>query len=166
MWPLFEKQFQVHQEWSDQPLLVPLLLAEIALDNCQRRLGRSEEALDELEETMGQHEYHNRPRRNPPDMDFVSSARKLNFIGNDVAKDVARLQSFTSVLKKIVEFKGGNLQENNCGEEALKGNWVLDDKLAYLFDVCRVLQTQSEYEEKRIYILTQVVRPPFPVLHC
>jgi hypothetical protein len=142
--------------------MIPLLLAEIATAACQVRLRVLDQELNDLEETAGQHEHHNRPRGDPLEMDFGATTRKINFIGKRVDLNLARLHLFQQVLEKLAEFKDDTLQGSTWVQESLEvlgSGSEVDDKLAYLFDTCRVLSVQAEYERKRVAILTQGVRP-------
>jgi hypothetical protein len=137
-------------------------LAEIAIEACQFKLRVSDQELNDLEETAGQHEHHNRPVGDPLEMDFESTTRKTNSIGKRVELNLARLHLFQQVLEKLAEFKNDTLQGSTCMQESLEvlgSRSEVNDKLVYLLDTCRVLSVQAEYERKRVAILTQGVRP-------
>lgn len=168
LWPLLEKQLQAHEYWYDQPVMIPLLLAETAIETCHLKLGASDKELNDLEEMMGLHEHLNRPRGDPLEIDFEATTRRINFIGKRVALNAARLQSYTQVLEKLAGFKDGALQGRSCGQGGLEvqvSGGEVDDKLAYLLDTCRVLSIQAEYEGKRNAGLTQAVRLIAQLLH-
>jgi hypothetical protein len=95
-------------------------------------------------------------------MDFGINTRKINFIGKRVDLNLARLQLYQHVLEKLAEFKDDTSQGSACVQgslEVLGSRSEVEDKLAYLFDMCRILSVQAEYERKRVVILTQGVRP-------
>ena len=165
LWPPLKKQLQAYKHWCDQPVLIPLLLVETAIETCHLKLGAADQDLNDLEEMIGQHEHLNRPRGDPLLIDFETTTRKINFIGKRVALNAARLQAFTQVLEKLAGFKHDTL---SCGQEGLEvqvsGDEV-EDRWAYLLDTCHVLSNQAEYEGKRITGLTQAVRPTTHLLH-
>jgi hypothetical protein len=142
--------------------MIPLLLVEIVIEACQFKLRVSDEELNDLEEKAGQHEHPNRPRGDPLEMDFGATTRKINFIGKRVDLNLARLHLYQHVLEKLAEFKDDILQGSACVQgslEVLGSRSEVEDKLAYLLDMCRILSVQAEYERKRVAILTQGVRP-------
>jgi hypothetical protein len=142
--------------------MIPLLLVEIVIEACQFKLQVSDEELNDLEEKAGQHEHHNRPRGDPLEMDFGTTTRKINFIGKRIDLNLARLHLYQHVLEKLTEFKDDTSQGSACLQgslEVLGSRREVEDRLAYLFDMCRILSVQAEYERKRVAILTQGVRP-------
>jgi hypothetical protein len=166
--PLLEKQLQAHKQWCDKPVMIPLLLAETAIEICHLKLGDADQDLNDLEEMMGLHEHLNRPRGDPLEMNFETATRRINFIGKRVALNAARVQAFTQVLEKLAGFKDDTLQGRDCGQERLEvqvSGGEVDDNLAYLLDTCRVLSNQAEYEGKRVAGLTQAVIPITHLLH-
>lgn len=151
----FARHFQNNQQWCCQPLLAPLLLIEIALDDCHRLLSSHTDHLNDLQDEVGQREYGDRPIANPLSIDFVATTRKLNSSGRSFASIVATLQSFKMVLEKMVEFRKDLLLDKDEGEQDSEG--MISNKIGYLFDTCRVLLTHAEYDGKRIAFLIQVV---------
>ena len=168
LWPLLEKQLHAYKHWYDQPVMIPLLLLETAIENCHLKLGTADQVLNDLEEKIGQHEHLNRPRGDPLVVDFEIITRRINFFGKHMALNAARLQAFTRVLEKLAAFRYDTLQGRSCRQEGLEAQvsgGEVEDRLAYLLDTCHVLSNQAEYEGKRITGLTQAVRPTTHLLH-
>ena len=167
--PLLDR-LKDYQDVCDEPSLSAILTAEIEMDLCNARLKKSDRGLNELEESMGQHEYENRPRGNVHELDFPATTRRLNYISKKVGVDVVRLGSTLIALELMVDWKGKidnskavvRLQQAESATGlacaiADEGSNLLDEKVAYLIHNCRVLIMMAEYEEKRARTLIQVV---------
>jgi hypothetical protein len=153
------------------PLLLPVYLAEPLVKASQERLSDSHQRLDELEESMGQHEYTGRPTGSPLDLDFLSTTRSLNWIGNKVGIDVLRLREMLLALQKLSlwesELNNGSQVTTSSNEErsvgyansfqSLKALPVITTRLDFAKDSCTILLLEAEYEEKRVRALIQVV---------
>jgi hypothetical protein len=129
------------------------------------RMNRHHQKLDDMEAVTGQHEYSRVPSGNPLELDFVSTTRGLNFIGNGVGIDVLRLKCILSILEQLVEW-GHALKEARIGDDKAEipsdntqyeGEAIITEKIAYLKDTCNVLLIEAECEEKRVRALIQVV---------
>lgn len=162
--PSLLEELQRHEGLCEQPLLLPVVSSENMVDVCQERLKQTEVKLKGLEALMGQHEYKNRPQRNPLDIDFLAATRTLNYVSKKVAKDIMRLGSLIGVLQKIREFKKDidrdELEESGRipnSETVEMGPRVMDEKIEYLMDNCRALVAVAEYQQKRAATLIQVV---------
>jgi hypothetical protein len=154
----------------EQPSLLIVIATEQVIDNCNKRICESDEKLDDLEETMGQHEYEDRPKGNPLEIDFLSTTSALNHISKRLAVDVLRLSTMQVALEKISQWKkeiadSQNLTKQTEGigltEKHSHGFRMIDEKIAYLTNHCRVLRLRGEHEEKRTRSLIRVVRNPF-----
>ena len=69
------------------PLQLPILAIELEIENINNRLHASDHEINDLEQSMGQHEYENTPRGSPLEIDFTTTTRKLNFITKRVGVD-------------------------------------------------------------------------------
>lgn len=151
----------------DQPLLLALLLTEQVIDSCSERLDASDWKLNELEATMGQHEYDDQPQGNPLELGFLATTRALNHISRTVGADVSRLGSILVALEKILDW-GKEITESQIRsrdgenitttEEVTDGFCIVNEKIGYLVDNCRALILRGEYEEKLARALIEVVR--------
>ena len=119
---------------------------------------------------MGQHEYEDRLKGNPVDIDFLSTTSALNHISKRLAVDVLRLSTMQVALEKISQWKKEIADSQNLpkqaesielAEEQSHGFRMIDEKIAYRTNHCRVLRLRGEYEEKRTRSLVQVVRNSF-----
>jgi hypothetical protein len=91
--PQFFSGLQNQQMHCELPLLLALISTEQVIDTCIERLDTSDGKLNELEATMGQHEYDHRPKGNPLELDFLAMTRALNHVGRMVGADLSRLNS-------------------------------------------------------------------------
>jgi hypothetical protein len=163
----FFSGLQNQQMHCELPLLLALMSTEQIIDTCIERLDTSDGTLNELEATMGQHEYDHRPKGNPLELDFLATTRALNHVGRMVGADVSRLNSILIVLGKILDW-GKEIIESQIRyrdgenitttEEVTDGFCIANEKIDYLADSCRALILRGEYEEKRAQALIQVVR--------
>jgi hypothetical protein len=163
----FFSSLQHQQMHCELPLLLALMSTEQMIDTCIERLDTSDGKLNELEATMGQHEYDHLPKGNPLELDFLATTRALNHVGRMVGADVSRLNSILIVLGKILDW-GKEIIESQIRyrdgeniattEEVTDGFRIANEKIDYLADSCRSLIFRGEYEEKRARALIQVVR--------
>jgi hypothetical protein len=148
-------------------MLLALLSSEQAIEYCNDRLSVSEKRLSELEETMGQHEYADRPKGDPLKIKFVPTTSALNHISKRLAVDVCDLRSVIIALEKISDWKKEiveneeppKMNNSSVAEEVSNSNRMVEEKIVYLTDYCRVLGFEAEFEEKRTRSLIQAVRP-------
>jgi hypothetical protein len=165
--PQLLRSLQDQRMHCEQPLLLALLSTEQVIDSCSERLDTSDWKLNELEATMGQHEYDDRPQGNPLELDFLATTRALNHMSRMVGADVSRLGNILVALEKILDW-GKEIMESQIRsrdgenitttEEVTDGFCIVDEKIGYLADNCRALILRGEYEEKRAQALIQVVR--------
>jgi hypothetical protein len=158
---------------STQPLFISLLLAEEVIESCNERLGISDQKLNGLEETMSQHEYDNRPKGNPLDLDFLVTTRTLNHISKRVGVDVLRLESVVLVLEKIQQWKKqivthsqrihNDAEKAIVAEETSNDFHMAEEETSFLIDPCRIYISRAQYTEKRVRTLMQVVKFPLPI---
>jgi hypothetical protein len=142
------------------PLLLPVLAIEREIERTSRRLHGSDSEINKLELLMGQHEYLDRPRGNPMDLDFTATTRKLNYISKTTGLDALNLGYLMLTFENIGLW---NSNKEWGGEEDSKGSDLttcrkMKEKITWLKDNCRSLLLLAEYEEKRIKTLIQVVR--------
>lgn len=164
---------QDQQMYCGQPLLLALLSTEQVIDSCNERINTADRKLNELEATMGQHEYDDRPKGNPLELNFLATTRALNHISRMVGVDVSRLGCVLVALEKILDWKKEIMESQirsrdadniTTTEEVSNDFRMVDEKIAYLSGNCRVLIPRAELEEKRTRMLIQVVRSPLPKL--
>jgi hypothetical protein len=153
------------------PLALLVYLLEPQVGSSDGRLHDSHAQLDELEETMGQHEYIGRPRGNPLELDFLSTTRSLNWIGNKIRIDILRLRELLVVLEKLGlwetkvgnrnhDIEGNDQSRSTSSEASFRGfelTSAFTARLEYLKDSCTVLLFEAEYDERRVRALIQVV---------
>ena len=165
MIPFIRSLLEPLEKHCGQPLLLPVLLVEPMVSDIYRRINIHHQKLDEMQAVTGQHEYSRIPSGNPLELDFVSTTRSLNFIGNGVGIDVSRLKCILSILEQLVEW-GHALKEARIGDNRAEipsdntqyeGDAIVTEKTAYLKDTCNVLLIEAECEEKRVQALIQVV---------
>jgi hypothetical protein len=165
MIPFIRSRLESFEKHCGQPLLLPVLLVEPMVSDIYRRFNVHHQKLDGMEAVTGQHEYSAVPSGNPLELDFVSTTRSLNFIGNGVGIDVVRLKCILSILGQLVEW-GHALKEARTGDDRAEippdntqyeGEAIVTEKIAYLKDTCSVLLVEAEYEENRVRALIQVV---------
>lgn len=165
MIPLIRSLLDSFEKHCGQPLLLPVLLVEPMVSDTYRRINIHHQRLDEIEAVTGQHEYSVIPSGNPLELDFVSTTRSLNSIGNGVGIDLLRLKCILSILEQLVEW-GHALNEARIGDDRAEippdntqseGAAIITEKIAYLKDTCNVLLVEAEREENRVRALIQVV---------
>ena len=152
----------------EQPSLPFALASELMIDFSVQRLNTYDCTMNDLEEMMGQHEYNDRPRGNPLELDFVGTTRRINHVTKRLAVDVCMLESMLLALERIEEWKRElEKQRRNdnelspaysAPEEIDKGSSIVDEKIAYLKDTCHLQVSGAKFQEKRISALIQVVR--------
>ena len=54
---------------------------------------------------MGQHEYADRPRGNPLELDFLATTTGLNCIGKTICVDVICVSCIADTLERLLEWK-------------------------------------------------------------
>jgi hypothetical protein len=83
----------------------------------------------------------------------------LNHVSKRVGVDSIRLGAAIIALENMKSW-GIEMTKQRVEKEEVAS--MIDEKMTYLADTCRVLQLEVEYEEKRTMALTQVVRKPSP----
>jgi hypothetical protein len=151
-------------------VLLGVLVVELEVNLLQERLKDSNKKLNELEEMMGQHEYEDRPRGNVLDLDFLATTRRLNYISKKVGVDSVRTGSTLVTLEGLGKWKDEIISLRRDVDPAVswfenpesESQRMIEEKLEYLRDSCRVMLLMADYEEKRVRTLIQVVRYPIP----
>jgi hypothetical protein len=165
MIPFIRSLLDSFEKHRSHPLLLPVLLVEPMVSDIYRRINIHHQKLDEVEAVTGQHEYSIIPSGNPLELDFVSTTRSLNSIGNRVGIDILRLKCILSILEQLVKW-GHALKEARIGDDRAEippdntqheGEALITEKIAYLKDTCHVLLVEAECEENRVRALIQVV---------
>lgn len=151
------------------PLLLAVLIVETVNNSISARIQTANYRLNELEETMGQHEYINRPMGNPLELDFLSTTRRLNFIARTLAGEGMRIGATLLILDKIsretrelaraAEIDGTVLSSGT----SVSDTSMIDEMVAHHVDACQNLALRAQYEEKRTQTQLGVVRN---LLHC
>ena len=150
------------------------------VDFVLQRQANHDIKVNDLEELMGQHDYPDRPRGNPLELDFLTTTRSLNAVTKKVAVDICVLEELLLVLGRVGEWrvdlmrsKGkGKADEESGGMEGSqekeieerKAETLVSEKIEYLKDTCRHQLAAAKYQEKRIGSLIQVVCCPHPNL--
>lgn len=165
MIPFIHSLLDSFEKHCGHPLLLPVLLVEPLVSDTYRRINIHHQKLVEIEAVTGQHEYSVIPSGNPLELDFVSTTRSLNFIGNGVGIHVLRLKCILSILEQLVEW-GHALKEARIRDDRAEippdntqseGEAIITEKIAYLKDTCNVLLIEAECQGNRVRALIQVV---------
>jgi hypothetical protein len=86
--------------YCQHPLIVVVLVAELIVNTIAGLCEGVNRRLNVLEETMGQHEYANRPKGDPLELKFEETTSSPNFIGRTLAVQRMRLGSTLRNLEK------------------------------------------------------------------
>jgi hypothetical protein len=164
--PRLTRGLEDSQIYCEHPLVVPALIAELVIDVCSEKVNLSDLTLNNLEESMGQHPYMNRPIGNPLELDFISTTRQINFESRKLGLDTARLRGVLLAIEMILgetEKTRSNLRpiesETTTSLPAgPDGFCIMDDIIANLVNSCKNTLTRVEYETKRTQTLISVVR--------
>jgi hypothetical protein len=153
------------QHSPTQPLLLPVLALQFEVQKYKNRLITSDRRINDLQDSMGQHEYGDRPLGNPLEADFVAVTRALNHVRKRISLSA---QHFGNVLLAVESLEGfqkhvkkqiGEQEE----EEESEGSYMIEEKIEELKSECRSLLLMAEYEEKRTGTLIQVVGYQYPI---
>ncbi|CZR56162.1 uncharacterized protein PAC_06050 [Phialocephala subalpina] len=142
------------QQHIAHPLLLPVLLVDICLASSATRTQLADDRLNELEETMGQHEWINRPLGDPLKLDFVSTTRTLNFTARTLGVEKMRIQGTLLTLSNILQ-EVEHLQTLDPQEQ--KTYIWMKETIAYHTNTAQNLSLRAEYEEKRVQTQLAVV---------
>lgn len=107
--------------------------------------------LGEVEETMGQHEYVNRPVGDPLKIDFSSVTRRLNFHGRTLNVEKMRAESMLLTLSMMKE-EYALLREVPGRSEYIKG------MVNYHTSAYRYLLLRADFRDKQVQALINTVR--------
>jgi hypothetical protein len=155
--------------YCQHPLLVAVLVAELVVSTIAMLIEGVNRRLNELEETMGQHEYTNRPKGDPLELKFEETTSRLNFIGRTLAVQRLRVGSTLRNLEKILQEAKDLSNEGENGPETsphadlprtLDDFRMINELVTYQTDACQQLLLRLEYQEKRNQLLIGVVRKP------
>jgi hypothetical protein len=149
-----------------QPLFPAVLIAELSVFFSAERIQHTELKLNELEQTMGQHEYANMNKGSPIRIDFESAGSSLNFHTQWLAVQTMRLNSVLLALDDIMHDTHKIAKKNNS--KVVEKKWtagfdklsMMEEFVARLVNMDKNLLFRAEYESKRIGALTPVVTYP------
>jgi hypothetical protein len=119
-----------------------------------QRLHKHKGKMNNLEDIIRQHEYDNRPRGNPLELDFMSTTRSINHVTKRLAVDVCVLEAMLLVLERILKWEleikktkcEGNEQSlNSVPGETYKWLSIINEKIAYLKDTCHHQLSGAKY---------------------
>lgn len=125
----------------EQPSLLFAVASEMMIDVSVQRLNEHDCKMNDLEEIIGQHEYHDRPRGNPLELDFMSTTRSINYVTKRVAVDVCVLEAMLIVLQRITEWglevertkhDGERQSLNSIPGEKHERSSIFEEKIMYL----------------------------------
>lgn len=121
--------------------------------------------VNELEELMGQHEYSDRRRGNPFELDFTAATRKLNHVSKVTGVDALNTEFMMLAFETIDAWMINITRDGAEGTDIIGVTTCvkMQEKIIWLTDSCRSLLLLAEYEEKRTRTLIQVVRMPYPI---
>lgn len=164
--PRLIRGLEDRQIYCEYPLVLPALIAELVIDICSERVNISNLTLNNLEESMGQHQYMHRPIGNPLELDFISTTRQINFESRKLGLDTARLRGVLLAIEMILgetEKTRSNLrpiesETTTSLPAAPDGFCIMDDMIANLVNSCKNTLARVEYETKRTQTLISVVR--------
>jgi hypothetical protein len=145
-----------------QPLLLPLLALEFEVRKYKNRLVTSDRRINDLQDSMGQHEYGDRPLGNPLEADFVAVTRALNYVGKRISLSAQHFGNVLLALESLEGFEVHVKKQRGEEEEESEGSYMIEEKIEELKSECRSLLLMAEYEEKRTGTLIQVVGYPHP----
>jgi hypothetical protein len=91
------------QHSPTQPLLLPLLALQFEVRKYKNRLITSDRRINDLQDSIGQHEYGDRPLGNPLEADFVAVTRALNYVRRRISLSA---QHFGNVLLAVESLEG------------------------------------------------------------
>lgn len=158
------KELKTNSAYCSHPLLVPLALVKVVLEASVTRLYETENDLNVITSSTGQHRWANAPAGNPREIDFKTTTRDLNSIGRNIAAETAILTSMTHTLRIMREF-AKTIEQLNAGElmnpEKHSNNdtaaAVMEEKMQYFAEIYRSLLGQAEYLQKVNGTMIQVV---------
>jgi hypothetical protein len=111
--------------------------------------------LNILEESMGQHEYVNRPMGNPLEIDFAATTRRLSAISRVLQVERMRVDG---LMLALAFMKGERELLFNSRSEAREGlKEQVDDMISCQRNFCQNLALRAESEEKRAQSQVAVV---------
>lgn len=139
-----------HQMHCQQPLLLATLVTELVIDSCGDQISLSDRKLNGLEETMGQHEYVNRPMGSPLEIDFISTTGTLNAISRNLGVETMRVGAILLALHSILDNSKQMTKEPN-------GLAMMDELIGCQINACENLLLRAEYETKRAQTQIAVV---------
>ncbi len=147
-----------------QPLLLAALVTEIVIDSSEELIRVSHFKIDALEETMGQHEYVNRPKGNPFEIDFISTTSALNTTNRTIAVQELRIGAVLLQLGSILDnSKNMNnslkdrVSDARASSAVPDGLVMMEEFIEFQINACKSLLLRAEYEKRRIQILIAVV---------
>ncbi|PVH75528.1 hypothetical protein DL98DRAFT_593035 [Cadophora sp. DSE1049] len=139
------------------------MVIELVTASNARRLQAADWRLNELEETMGQHEYINRPMGDPLAIDFIATTRTLNttsrMLGVERMRLGANILALEMILKEIKELRM-NISAEDCSSDWQQngdGSKMITELVAYQMNACQNLVLRAEYQEKRVQSQIAVV---------
>jgi len=165
--PRLIRELEDRQIYCEHPLVLPALITEFVIDECSERVNLSNLTLNNLEESMGQHKYMNRPRGNPLELDFIATTRDINVESRRLGLCTARLRGVLLALELILSETEKTLMQSNLRPikseattslpAAPDGFCIMDDMIANLVNSCKNTLARVEYETKRTQTLISVV---------
>jgi hypothetical protein len=138
-------------------LLLPLLALQFEVRKYKNRLITSDRRINDLQDSMGQHEYGDRPLGNPLEADFVAVTRALNYVGKRISLSAQHFGNVLLALESSEGFQKHVKKQIGEEEEESEGSYVISEKIEELKSECRSLLLMAEYEEKRTGTLIQMV---------
>ena len=144
------------------PLLLANLVITLSINSSYERIRAADWRLNELEETMGQHEYVNRPMGDPLAIDFIATTRTLNTTSRLLGVERMRLGATILALEMIAR-ETKRLELISIGSRHTdrtrydERNRAISDLAAYQMNTCQNLILRAEYAEKRVHSQIAVV---------
>lgn len=147
----------------EQPLLLAALIAELMIDRCTERVNTIHGELNNLEDSMGQHQYRSRPRGNPLEVDFEKTTSKITLQSRRLPLDTARLQGVLLALELIRDetekiVTQTSLHPASSGTTkshiaAFDGSFIIEEMVSGLVNACKNTLLRVEFETKRAQTL-------------
>ena len=141
-------RYPKYRRLAAQPMLVPFMVATSVSSIHSLKITRSNLKLLAIEEQLGQHTYHERPKGNPLDADFVDTSSELNSNSNVLGVNENRLHALVFALERMTEYNAGTVPLS-LHPSVRAGIPDMEDAIAHLRNYASTLLFRNAAEQKR-----------------
>ncbi|KAI9870322.1 MAG: hypothetical protein M1830_004380 [Pleopsidium flavum] len=139
------------KDLADHPMFLPVIVGNFVSKLFAQKIDSANRRLNGIEETTGMHTFDWRPKGNPFAMDMLQTTRSLNSCSATLGVLEMRISSLIQMFETILRYNDYiyDAVPTDRKEGLRESQYVLDDSIENLINLCKSLLLRVVYNQKR-----------------